>query len=131
MERSQGFTIPENKCFYVVSFEDLAYYNLNTDEVIEIENWELDENRRVIILKDIEIPFIGLWGGNPVLQKDGVGNLLLSDSEVTLLKEDGSKKIWKFENFSGDREYVTFDTKINGFLYGAPYDFDYRYITIT
>ncbi|MCW8929465.1 MAG: hypothetical protein OQL19_04410 [Gammaproteobacteria bacterium] len=131
MERSQGFSIPENKCFYIVSFEDLVYYNLNSGEVTEIDDWDFDETRNVILLQGKEIPFIGLWGGNPILKKSGLGELTLNESVVTLKHKNGSVTKWNLENFSGDWAQVTFDTKLNGFLYGAPYDFDYRYVSIT
>lgn len=131
MERSQGFSIPENKCFYIVSFEDLVYYDLNTGEVTELADWDFDENRNVILLDGNEIPFVGLWGGNPILQKDGVGELSLNETVVTLKRDDGTSEQWNLENFSGDWAQVTFDSASNGFLYGAPYDFDYRYVSIT
>ncbi len=130
MERSQGFTIPENKCFYVVSFDDLVYYDLNSGEILELDNWDIDENKSVVLLDGKEIPFIGLWGGNPILNKRGIGVLSLNNSEIILKRENGSEQKWKLENFSGDWEQVTFDMNINGFLFGAPYDFDYRYISI-
>lgn len=130
MERCQGFTIPVNKCFYVVSFDDLVYYDLNTGEVTELDDWEIDDKKSVVLINNQEIPFIGLWGGNPILFRDGVGSLSLNNSEVTLINEDGTEKKWQFENFSGDWEKVTFDTEIDGFLFGTPYDFDYVYISI-
>lgn len=131
LERCQGFSIPENKSFYVVSFENLVYYDLNTGEVSELDNWDIDEIKNVILLKGKEIPFIGLWGGNPILWKSGIGELSLNNSKITLKREDGSEQSWNFDNFSGDWEQVTFDKTFDGFLFGAPYDFDYRYITIT
>ena len=131
MERSQGFSIPENRCFYVVSFEDLVYYDLNSGEITELDDWDIDESRNVILLNDKEVPFIGLWGGSPLLEKSGIGELSLSGSVVTLQRIDGTATIWELENFSGDWAQVTFDSKSNGFLYGAPYDFDYRYVSIT
>jgi hypothetical protein len=36
MERSIGFTVPENGRFYVVSFDYLVYYRLDNGDVIEI-----------------------------------------------------------------------------------------------
>jgi hypothetical protein len=131
MERSQGFSIPENKCFYVVSFEALVYYDLKSGEVTEIDDWDFDETRNVILLDGKEIPFIGLWGGSPILNKSGIGRLSLNASTVTLKREDGTETNWSLENFSGDWEQVTFDAKTNAFLYGAPYDFDYRFVSIT
>jgi len=43
----------------------------------------------------------------------------------------GETQIWHFENFSGDWEQVSYDRCRNAFLFGASYDFDYRYIQIT
>ncbi len=131
MERSQGFSIPDNKCFYILSFVDLVYYDLNSGEVTELEDWAFDETRNLILLNDMEIPFMGSWGGTPILERNGIGELSLNGVVVTLLKEDGSKAIWELDNFSGDWAQVTFDKSVNGFLYGAPYDFDYRYISVT
>jgi hypothetical protein len=62
MERSIGFTVPENGQFYVISFDDLIYYRLDNGTVIEIEQeWDLNEKERVIVLDGVKIPFIGLW----------------------------------------------------------------------
>lgn len=130
MERCQGFTIPKNKCFYVVSFEDLAYFDLNTGDVIELEDWDMDESRNLILLNNQEIPFIGVSGGNPLLNRADIGQLILSNSVVTLSTIDGRSKKWEMENFSGDWEHVSFDSEVNGFLFGAPYDFDYRFIEL-
>ncbi|MGB8697788.1 MAG: hypothetical protein WCD18_00080 [Thermosynechococcaceae cyanobacterium] len=132
MERSIGFTVPENGQFYVVSFEDLVYYQLDDRSVIEVieiqQNWDLKENERVILLEGNKIPFIGLWGGSPLHEREGIGELRLKDNVVSLSKVNGEKHRWRFENFSGDWEQVTFDRSLNAFLFGAPYDFDYRYV---
>ena len=67
MERSIGFTVPENGRFYVVSFDYLVYYQLDNGDVIEIEQeWDFNEKEKVIILDNVKIPFIGLWGGSPL-----------------------------------------------------------------
>jgi len=131
MERCQGFTIPENKKFYIVSFEDLVYFDLNTGEVTELDNWDFDEEKNLIFVNDQEIPFIGLWGGSPLHKRKDIGELKLKNSCVTLKRENGEEEKWKLENFSGDWEQVTFDIKEKAFLFGAPYDFDFRYICIT
>ena len=131
MERCHGFSIPDNKRFLVVSFDDLVQFDLNSGEVTELDDWDFDAKRNVILLDGEEVPFIGLWGGNPVLKKDGVGELTLKESELTLKRENGSENKWQLENFSGDWEFATFDTGFNGILFGAPYDFDFRYISIT
>jgi hypothetical protein len=129
MERSIGFTVPENGQFYVISFDDLIYYRLDNGTVIEIEQeWDLNEKERVIVLDGVKIPFIGLWGGSPLQKKEGTGDLTLEDSVVSLTKENGEICTWRLENFSGDWEHVTFDRYRNAFLFGAPYDFDYRYV---
>ena len=127
MERSVGFTVPENGQFYVISFEDLIYYRLDNGDVIEIEQeWDLNEKEKVIVLDGVKIPFIGLWDGSPLQKKEGTGNLTLEDSVVTLTRENGEICTWRLENLSGDWEYVIFDRYRNAFLFGAPYDFDYR-----
>jgi hypothetical protein len=132
MERSVGFTVPENGQFYVVSFDDLVYYQLDSGNVIEIEKtWDLKENERVILLEGNKIPFIGLWGGSPLHEREGVGELQLKDSVVSLAKAGGQVSRWAFKNFSGDWEQVTFDRYRNAFLFGTPYDFDYRYVHLT
>jgi hypothetical protein len=131
MERCIGFSIPENGNFYVVSWDDLAYYELGTGKVIEVEDeWELDTDNPIILLKGKRIPFIGLFGGNPILDRQGVGRLELKNSTVKLLKDNGDIELWNLKNFSGDWEQVTFDKYRDAFLFGAPYDFDYRYIQI-
>ncbi len=49
MERSIGFTVPENGQFYVISFDDLIYYRLDNEDVIEVEQeWGLNENEKFI-----------------------------------------------------------------------------------
>jgi hypothetical protein len=129
MERSVGFTVPDNGQFYVVSFEDLVYYQLDGGNVTEIEQqWELKKEERVILVEGDKIPFIGLWGGSPIHKREDIGELQLKNSVVSLAKIDGSIQRWKFKNFSGDWEQVTFDLSCNAFLFGTPYDFDYRYV---
>ncbi|WP_106795219.1 hypothetical protein [Aquimarina sp. Aq78] len=131
MERSVGFSIPENGIFYMVSREDLVYYELETDKVVEIEDeWEIDTDNCIIHLNGEKIPFIGLFGGTPILEKQGIGKLELKNSTIKLIKEEGSTELWNLENFSGDWEQVTFDKYQDALLFGAPYDFDYRYIKI-
>lgn len=131
-ERCQGFTIPNNMTFYIVSFEDLVYYDLKTGkvEVQDEDDWDFEGHKNLIYLKDKEIPFIGLWGGKPLLLKEGIGRLSVENSLITLRRENGEEQQWQFENFSGDWEKVTFDMKVNGFLFGAPYDIDFRYIVL-
>jgi hypothetical protein len=129
MERSVGFTVPNNGQFYVVSFEDLVYYQLDSGCVTEIEKeWELKEKERVILVEGDRVPFIGLWDGSPIHKREGIGKLQLKNSVVSLVKMDGQIQRWEFENFSGDWEQVTFDCSRNAFLFGAPYDFDYKYV---
>ena len=132
MERSIGFTVPDNGQFYIVSFEDLVYYQLDDGNVTKIEKkWELKEEEKVILFEGDKVPFIGLWGGSPIHKREGVGELHLKNSVVSLAKMDSSIQRWKFKNFSGDWEQVTFDLSRNAFLFGTPYDFDYRYVHIT
>lgn len=132
MERSVGFTIPENGQFYVVSFEDLVYYQLDSGNITEIEeDWELKEKEKVILLKGNKIPFLGLWGGSPLHKRKDIGELQLDNSIVSLTMIGGNIHRWEFDNFSGDWEQVTFDRYRNSFLFGTPYDFDYRYVQIT
>jgi hypothetical protein len=129
MERSVGFTVPNNGQFYVVSFESLVYYQLDSGSVTEIEQkWELKEEERVILVEGDRVPFIGLWGGSPIHKREGIGELQLKNSVVSLVKMDGQIQCWEFKNFSGDWEQVTFDCSRNAFLFGTPYDFDYKYV---
>jgi hypothetical protein len=129
MERSVGFTVPNNGQFYVVSFEDLVYYQLDSGSLTEIEQeWELKEEERVILVEGDRVPFIGLWGGSPIHKREGIGELQLKNSVVSLVKMDGQIQRWEFKNFSGDWEQVTFDCSRNAFLFGTPYDFDYKYV---
>jgi hypothetical protein len=131
MERCVGFTVPNNGQFYVVSFEDLVYYQLDSGNVTEIEQeWELKEEERVILVEGDRVPFIGLWGGSPIHKREGIGELQLMNSIVSLVKMDGQIQCWKFKNASGDWEQVTFDCSRNAFLFGTPYDFDYKYVHI-
>ena len=90
MERSVGFTVPEDGHFYVVSTEDLVYYQLDSGNVTEIEkDWELKERERVILLEGDEIPFVGLWGGSPLHAREDIGELQLKNSVVTLIRIEG------------------------------------------
>lgn len=131
IERSVGFTVPEDGQFYVVSFDDLFYYQLNNSKVTNIEkDWELKEKEKVILLEGDKIPFVGLWGGSPLHEREGIGKLHLKDSVVSLTRIGGQIQRWEFENFSGDWEQVTFDRSRNAFLFGTPYDFDYRYVKL-
>ncbi len=135
MERCSGFTVPENGQFYVVSFDCLVYYQLN-NEIIkgkEIEqSWDIDLKGKdsSILLEEKKIPFIGVWGGSPIHKREGIGELHLKNSAVSLTNESGEIYTWKFENFSGDWEQITFDRYSDAFLFGAPYDLDFRYVLI-
>ena len=132
MERCCGFSIPKNGKFYIVSFDDLLIYDVDSNAPEEVEtDWQIDEEQMLIITENQKIPFIGLWGGKPILIKPGVGELSLKDSKVCLRYDNGKSKEWQFENFSGDWEQVTFDLERDAFLFGAPYDFDFRYMRIT
>ncbi len=132
MERTLGFTIPQNGRFYVFYFDDLVYYDISKGVVEERDsNWDFDDETNLVFLDGQEIPFVGLWGGDPILKREDLGILSLQDSKVTLERPDGKKQLWDFSNFSGDWEQVTFDRVKNAFIFGAPYDFDYRYIEIT
>jgi hypothetical protein len=132
MERSVGFTVPNDGRFYVVSFEDLIYYQLDDGSVTETEQeWELREEESIILIEGDKVPFIGLWGGSPIHRREDIGELRLKNSVVSLTKVNGQIQHWQFKNFSGDWEQVTFDHSRNAFLFGTPYDFDYRYVYIT
>ncbi|MEM8673922.1 MAG: hypothetical protein AAGF83_08630 [Cyanobacteria bacterium P01_G01_bin.67] len=131
MERCIGFTVPENGQFYVVSFNTLVYYQLDNGIVTEIEQtWDLRGKECIILLEEKEIPFIGLWGGSSIHKREGLGKLQLENSVVSLTKENEELCRWKFENFSDDWEQITFDRYRDAFLFGTPYDFDYRYVYI-
>lgn len=132
MERCVGFTVPENGQFYVVSFDVLIYYQLDNEVAREIDQpWDLQEKESLILLEGNKIPFIGLWGGSPIHKRDGIGELRLTNSVASLIHENGKVDTWKLENFSGDWEQITFDRYRNAFLFGAPYDFDYRYVYLS
>ena len=130
MERSLGFSIPDGGKFYVFYFEELVHYDLDTGRVQKLDvDWEYDSDRNLLTIQGESVPFIGIFGGAPILEKDDVGVLSLEDSKVTLKTPKGKIKCWELENFSGDWEQVTFDSSRNALLFGAPYDFDYRYIS--
>ena len=128
MERSIGFTIPNNGRFFVASWDDLIYCQLDNKQITEVEeHWKLNSDKKVICIGDQEIPLIGLWSGAPILNRTGLGELQLHQGLVSL-QGNGEIQQWQFENFSGDWEQVTFDRERKAFLFGAPYDFDYRYV---
>ena len=132
IDRCVGFTVPENGQFYVVSFNALVYYQLDNGVTREIDQpWDLQEKESLILLEGNKIPFIGLWGGSPIHKRDGIGELRLTNSVASLIHENGKVDTWKLENFSGDWEQITFDRYRNAFLFGAPYDFDYRYVYLS
>lgn len=132
MERCCGFTIPDCGVFYAFYFEyNLARFDVLRNEAIELdEEWQFDEQQSILTVVGRNLPFIGLWGGEPLLSRSDLGSLSLHGSEVKLTTPDGEFKSWTFENFSGDWAAVTFDVNARAFLYGAPYDFDFRYVEI-
>ena len=134
MERCVGFSIPQNGRFYVVSFDDLILFDIDNDTAEELECiYDIDMKHCLIRLEESNkttIPFIGLWGGTPLLHKKGIGDLSLKESKVTLRYERGFIQEWQFENLSGDWEHVTFDSERNAFLFGTPYDVDFKYIHV-
>jgi hypothetical protein len=132
LERCCGFTIPESGVFYAFYFdEDLAQYDIFNRRAVRIdEGWEIDEQSSTISIGNAAHPFLGLWGGSPLSFRDGLGTLSLANSLVQLTTPTGETKSWQFQNFSGDWEHVTFDRNANGFLFGAPYDFDFRYVEL-
>lgn len=134
MERCSGFTIPQNGVFYALHFEEsLARFDILSGkaEVIEDGELEVDDHLSVFKLDDIKYPFVGYSGTHSLHRSEGFGYLSLLDSNVVLTNIDGSTSEWQFENFSGDWEQVTFDLFRDAFLFGAPYDFDFRYVEIT
>jgi hypothetical protein len=132
MERCCGFTVPEAGSFYAFYFDNaLARFDIHQGTAAEVdEDWNFDESARMITIGQQTMPFLGLWGGKPLLVRDDLGTLALSNSQVQLTFPDSNVKVWKFQNFSGDWECVTFDATSNAFLYGAPYDFDFRYVEL-
>jgi predicted AlkP superfamily pyrophosphatase or phosphodiesterase len=132
MERCEGFTIPEGGVFYAFYVdEDLVRFDIHTDTAVLIdEEWHVDEKQSTITIGTRQLPFLGVWGGNPLLKRNEIGKLSLANSQVELSMPGGGIKSWQFDNFSEDWEHVTFDRTSNGFLFGAPYDFDFRYIEL-
>lgn len=132
MERCCGFTIPEHGVFYAFYFEyNLARFDIQQNLAVEIEGeWTFSENDQIITVKNRAMPFLGVWGGRPLLTSEKHGQLTLSAGKVQLSPPSGQIKEWQFENFSGDWEYVTFDSKSEAFLFGTPYDFDFRYVEL-
>jgi hypothetical protein len=132
MERCCGFTIPEGGVFYAFYFdEDLTKFDMLNRQALKIdEDWEFDEQSSTISIGNAALPFLGLWGGSPLLIRNGLGTLNIANSLVQLTTPTGETKSWQFQNFSGDWEQVTFDRNANGFLFGAPYDFDFRYVEL-
>jgi hypothetical protein len=132
LEQCCGFTIPEGGVFYAFYFdEDLIQIDMLNRRALNVdEEWEIDEQNSTISIGNTALPFLGLWGGSPLLIRDGLGALRLANSLVQLTTPAGETKTWQFQNFSGDWEHVTFDRKANGFLFGAPYDFDFRYVEL-
>jgi hypothetical protein len=97
----------------------------------EVEDeWSFDEERQTITFAGNTRPFIGLWGGRPLLSRSGLGQLSVTGSCIQLATPSGEVKAWQFDNFSGDWEQVTFDSMSAAFLFGAPYDFDFRYVDL-
>jgi len=132
MERCCGFTVPEDGRFYIISFDDLALIDVKSGKIEVVSSgWVIRESECEIVLGEKRIPFLGLWGGDALLERNGIGKVQLDSSTVKLVEDSGCSREWEFENFSGDWEFVTFDRDRKAFLFGAPYSFDFKYIDFT
>jgi len=132
MERCCGFTIPTEGVFFAFELdEDLIQFDIHHGTVLEVmTKWYCDPQLRTLTVDNRTIPFLGVWGGEPLLFRPALGTLCLADSCVQLTTPSGDVKSWQFENFSSEWEYVTFDTTSKAFLFGATYDFNFRYVEI-
>lgn len=133
MERCSGFTIPKNGIFYALYFEEsLARFDIDAGAAEHIldGDMELLADFSEFKLDGIRHPFVGYNGIHSVLSRNDIGELSLANSSVTLARLDGSSCDWQFENFSGDWEQVTFDVSRCAFLFGTPYDFDFKYVDL-
>lgn len=131
MERCCGFTIPEGGEFFAFYFEVLARFDVRRGLGVEIDGeWSFNEEQQTVDIAGQVRPFVGVWGGRPLLIRENLGQLSSEDGRVQLVTPAGEVKKWQFENFSGDWEKVTFDATSASFLYGAPYDFDFRYVEL-
>jgi hypothetical protein len=131
MERCCGFTIPEGGVFFAFFVDYLARFEIHRKLATEVEEeWSFDEERQTITFAGKTRPFLGVWGGRPVVSRPELGRLSVTGSRVQLTTPTGEVQEWQFENFSGDWEHVTFDAEAPAFLFGAPYDFDFRYVEL-
>lgn len=131
MERCCGFTIPDGGVFFAFYFEVLARFDARSGVADEVDDeWSFDEDQQTVTVAGRTRPFVGVWGGRPLLVRENLGQLSLGDGHVQLTTPVGEVKKWQVENFSGDWAQVTFDTTSAAFLYGAPYDFDFRYVEL-
>jgi hypothetical protein len=133
MERCCGFTIPECGVFYAFYFEfNLARFDIFHGDSIELDEvWSFDTEKSTLLIDGRTVPFVGLWGGRPLLNHENLGHLSLEGSVVQLQTPNSNTQVWSFANFSGDWESVTFDSVSDAFLFGAPYDFDFRYVELS
>src|SRR6185436_7885059 len=91
MERCCGFTIPEQGVFFAFYFEfNLARFDIRQNMATEVEDeWSFDEEQQMISFAGRTRPFIGLWGGRPLVSREGLGQLTVADSRVQLATPAG------------------------------------------
>lgn len=133
MERCIGFTIPEDGKFFAFYFDEwLAHFDIRRGQAIEIDDeWSFCNHDKTLTVDGQTQAYIGLNGGTPLLTRETLGKLSLTNSCVQLAAPNGRLADWQFDNFSGDWEFATFDKSASAFLYGVPYDFDFRYIELS
>ena len=132
MERCSGFTIPNNGVFYALYFDDfLARFDVfgGTAEEIDGNEWIVRDESSVFEMDGREYPFVGYAGIHAIHRRDGLGYLSV-DPEITFIRPDGATMEFRFSNCSGDWQQTTFDVTHDGFLFGAPYDVDFKYVDL-
>lgn len=115
--------------------ESVRYFNVSARESENIKVMNLDylEDTRLFgfnLLNGEYHSTIGLFEGHSIKYRRGLGRLILQNSKVTLIQSHHEHRSWTLSNSSRDWEAVTFDRVDEAFLFGAPYDMDFRYILL-
>ena len=135
-ERFIGFSIPDHRHFFLISYEGVHKVILDRDLVVRSDD-SLPEGRsvfngRTITYQGETIPTLGLHGGAAIITDDSGHVLDLQppypsgsshDGVVNVLKLDGELvQSLPFEDYSGDWQQATFSTDYRHIVIGTPYE---------
>lgn len=131
-ERMIGFSIPQGEEVLIISYEGMHILQLGGEITLQTDErfaeYDLyDPNSGVACYQEKNYQIIGLHGGTPLIESQAGERLVLNtDSEtLSIVRNQQTEYLMKYDNFSGDWAAATFSTDGKYVVLGSPYDFDF------